>query len=216
MTRGAQMALVLQIETSETYDFFVLYDNLSPLRQKIWNKIVQCCRDWTICVPAQATLAGWCGCSRSAVSEAFKIFKDYGWMSLQSRGWKRSKKIFIPHSKQQIDVIGRNYFKKIEATYRATYISSTYKKRTSKDGLSASKPLDIPIWLMNLKISQEAKLKLSLLPESIFQETHHQCKRKAKLGFKPENEENYFVGTAFKIAEKKGVTINWRSYYEGK
>jgi hypothetical protein len=145
-----------------------------------------------------------------------RLFQDYGWMNLHSRGWKRSKKISIHPSKLQIDKINRNYFKEVRATYRATHTIPTYRKRSSTDGLSASKPLDIPIWLMNLKISHDSKLKLALLPESVFRETHHQCLRRQKLGFQPDNAEKYFVGAAFKIAEKQGVKVNWPSYYYSK
>jgi hypothetical protein len=137
-------------------------------------------------------------------------------MNLQSRGWKRSKTILVPHSKQQIDLVNRKYFKEVRATYRATHTLSTYRKTTSTDGLSAFQPLKIPIWLFNTKISNDAKLKLSLLSENVYQETLHYCQRRAKAGFKPDNEEKYFMGAAFKIAEKQGVKIDWRPYYNTK
>ncbi len=203
------MSIYLEVKCDENLDFFEIYDMLSPLRKRIWNKIAEKCRSWTNVIPSQSTIAKWCDCSRSAVSEAFRIFKNHGWIYLQSRGWKKSKKICMPHSKQHIDVVNRKWFKTVRATHRATHTYNTYTKDTS----SRTGEIAIPQYLGKLDISTDSKIKLSLVPEHIYQETLYQCQKKSKLGFKPECAEKYFVGTAIKMAEKMGLKIDWRSYY---
>lgn len=204
------MALYLKLETDENYDFFVLFDNLSPLRQKIWRKLVQKCQAWTLVQPNQTSIAKWCGCSRSAVSEAFRLFKDYGWLSLQSRGWKRSKKIFIPLSKQQIDLEKKDYFRSVKATYRATHTNITRETYTGK---KTAGDIAIRHPLKNKEMPLELKLKLSMVSECTFNEALFQCKKIAKKGFKPNDEAKYLSGVCINIAKRKGEKLDWRSYY---
>lgn len=203
------MDLYLKVDEDENYKFFQLYHTLSALRKKIWNKIVQYARKWPKFQTSQSKIAKWCGCSRSAISEAFKLFKEWGWMSLISRGWKKTKTIFIPETKQQIDTVKQEYFKRVEATHRATHTYSIYKNITSR----RTGEIEIPQYLRNLNIPIEAKLKLSLVPEYIYQETKYKCQKKAMTGWKPDKEVNYFVGTAINMAIEKGHSINWRTYY---
>lgn len=204
------MALTLQLDTDELYDFFVLFDNLSPLRKRIWMKIVAMCRRWTISIPSQSTIAKWCKCSRSAVSEAYRIFQDYGWLVLQSRGWKRSKKHFISESKKQIDMQNRRYFKRVEATYRATHTVSSYKKNTS---VKPTGEISIRERFKNRGIPLSVQLKLSMVTEACFEEAYFQCMKKADKGFKPDDECKYLCGVALSIAQKRGERLNWPAYY---
>ena len=212
------MSLVLHIDTDENYDFFVLYDLLSALRKLIWNKLAKLTREWTNVMPSQSKLALWCGCSRSAVSEALQLFKSYGWIHLESRGWKRPKKILISHSKQQVDVKNRNYFKNVrtttsssaKATHKATHTLYTEKKKTSK-----KEPCLIAIrhFLKKKEIPLEVQLKLSMVSEYAYQETLFQCDKRAKKGFKPDDEFRYFAQVAIKIAIKNGEKLDWPSYF---
>jgi hypothetical protein len=204
------MSLILEITTNEAHDFCVLYDGLSPLRKRIWDKISSLSRSWTDVKPSQSKLAEWCKCSRSAISEAFKIFKDYGWMDLLSRGWKRSKRILIHPTKRQIDVAGRCYFSQVRATHRATH-TTTYQPKKSTSRVTSE--IAIPQRVENMKISLDSKLKLSMVSEYIIQETIYQSQKKSKQGFKPNNAEKYFVETALKMAQKQGLKLDWRSYY---
>lgn len=198
------MELWLKIDQDERSEFFELYDTLSPLRKKIWNKVVQKARHYKICNFSQSKLADWCDCSRSAISEAFKLFKEWGWLWLKSRGWKRTKTINIPLSKKQIDVTNRQYFKRVEATYRATHTYSKYKSNTSRPG-----EIKIPDYLRKKDIPIEAKLKLSLVSEHIYQEAYYQCQKKCKNGWKPNDPIAYFVGTAMRMAEKSGIFVDY-------
>ncbi len=203
------MSLYLKIDQDEASEFFEKYDSLSPLRKKIWNKAVALTNRWKVCNPSQTKIATWCMCSRSAVSEAFRIFKEWGWLALLSRGFKKSKTLLISHSKRQIDVFKRQYFKRVEATHRATYTYSTFKKITSRKTGS----LHISEHLKKLNISLDAKLKLSLVSENIFQETKYQCEKKSKTGWKPRDETKYFIGTALGIAKNRGFKLDWPAYY---
>ena len=213
------MDLYLKIDQDENFEFFEKYDALSPLRQKIWRKIADLARKWAVCKPSQSKIAKWCECSRSAVSEAFKLFKEWGWLSLLSRGWKKSKTLLIPHSKRQMDIINRQYFKRVEATYRATHTYSIYKNNTSIDSEAVKKSFNKlePSHLGHkLGFSIDGSLKLSLFSESIQQEALRKAKFLGKSGWRPDSDEKYFIGMMVKIAENQGQKIDWRSYYQAK
>ncbi len=201
--------LYLKIDQDENFEFFEKYDSLSPLRQKIWRKIADLCRKWVLCKPSQTKIAEWCGCCRSAVSEAFKLFKEWGWLSLLPRGWKKSKTLLIPHSKRQIDVVNRQYFKRVEATYRATHTYSTYRKVTGRK----TGGLDIPIGIQKMNLSYENKLKFSLVSEKTRQDALESAKLDYSRGKIIHKQEDYVIGTAIKMAQKRGETLDWRAYY---
>lgn len=203
------MSLYLKIDQDEAANFFEKYDTLSPLRKKIWQKTVALTRRWLVAQPSQSKIAAWCGCHRSTVSEAFRLFKKWGWLTLLSRGFKKSKTLLISTSKKQIDLYNRQYFKRVEATYRATHTYSTYKKRTSRE----TGTLDIAFYLRNLNISLDAKLKLSMVPEVIYRDALESAKSDAKKGKKFDNKERYLVGVAIKMAQKRGYPLNWGAYY---
>ena len=200
--------IVLKINQDEKYEFFCLFDKLSKLRKEVWKLIVWWCKRFTTAQPSQTRIAEKLGCCRSAVSEAFKLFKTYGWMFLTSRGFKKSKILGIPQHLQQIDLVNREYFRRVEATYRATHSYSNIKKNTSK-----ACEIKIPFYLEKKDLPLEVKLKLSLVPENVYQETYHQCKNRFKAGFRPRNDFKYFVDTALGIAKNNAIKINWPSYY---
>lgn len=206
------MDLYLKIDQDENFQFFEKYDTLSPLRKKIWAKIVQIARKWVIAQPSQSKIALWCECSRSAVSEAFKLFREWGWLALVSRGFKKSKTLLIPHSKRQLDVVNRQYFKRVEATYGATHTYSMFRKQTSNP-TGCLKPLEISTWLQKTTLSLDAKLKLSLFSEHTYQETLYSCKLQASKGNVFANPEQYFIGAAVKKAKQKGEKVDWKRYY---
>lgn len=207
------MELYLKISQDEAYEFFEKFNALSPLRKEIWKYTLWCVKNHLYCVPSQSHIAEKKGCCRQAVSEAFKVFKEYGWLSLRSRGFKRSKIISIPLHLQQIDLVKKNYFRRVETTSRATRNYSNFTKKTSRTGYPQKVDLKVPEIAHKLGFSLDSGLKLGLLTESILQETLYQAKQLGKKGFKPANEERYFVGMAFGIAKKEKFTPNWRAYY---
>lgn len=210
------MTLYLEIDASESFEFFKFFDNLSPLRKKIWNKLVEKATQWTIVCPSQTTIAMWCHCSRSAINEALSLFKKYGWLWLRSRGWKKSKIVEIPTSLKQIDVRNKSYFHRVRATYRATHTSITKEIYTGKETGSSSEEFSVPFHIDRLGISLKTKLKLSLVPENIYNNALETAKAKhAKTPFEsPDKIEFYVAGTAIHMAKKKGIYLNWKGYYE--
>lgn len=122
-----------------------------------------------------------------------------------------SKTLSISKILQQIDVVKREYFARVEITSKRTHSYSSYKKKTSRAG-----EIEIPHYLDRLSIPIEAKRKLALIPEYIFYETKYQCEKKSKSGWKPDDPVKYFVGTAMRMAENKGHIINWRKYMQTK
>lgn len=204
------MSLYLKIDQDENFEFFEKYEPLSPLRKKIWKTIVGCARKWIVACPSQSKIAKWCECSRSAVSEAFKLFKEWSWLTLISRGFKKSKTLLISTSKKQIDIDKRNYFKRVEATYRATHIYPSNKKLTGRP----TGEIEIPHYLRKKEIPLEAKLKLSLISERTYIDCWESLKKKAKTGWKPDDELKYFTGTAIQMAIDRGEKLDWRKYYK--
>lgn len=208
--------LSLDINEDDAYNFFCAYDKLSPLRKEIWKLTVWWVKRFPVAKPSQLTIAEKANCSRSAVSEAFKIFKESGWLYLISRGFKRSKILGIPIHLQQMDLVNRQYFKRVEATYRATHSYSSYKRHTGVTS-TLKKESEIPFYLKKLGISNEQKHKLSVFPEFIFHEAFHICKRKANRGFIPERDEfQYFIGVAKKLSENHKVVPQWHKYYQSR
>lgn len=204
------MSLYLKIDADENAEFFTRYDMLSPLRQKIWNKICQLCRRWLVAKPSQSKIAEWCGCSRSAVSEAFKLFKEWGWLTLLSRGFKKSKTILISPSKTQLDVIKREYFKRVEATYGATHTYSIYKNIT---GRRKGEILQPPKCVEKFGFELKDSLKMALVPEVTLQEALRKAKDLGKQGWRPDKDGPYLAGIAVNMAKNNGIALDWPSYY---
>ncbi len=204
-------SLFLKIDADENYQFYEKFERLSPLRKKIWKKVVDKSRKYIVFKVRQSKLATWCECSRSAISEAFKLFKEYGWMWLQSTGWKRPKIIEISTSKKQMDLDKKSYFHRVQATYRATLTTSTTKINTSR----ASSSFEVPLHIERLGISFKNKLKLSLVPENIYNQALETAKYHHAKGMEFKTSiENYVVGTAIRMAEKMKLPMNWKGYYQ--
>jgi hypothetical protein len=206
------MNSIVKVHQDTSWSFFAKYDKLGALEKKIWQMAVWWVKRFPSAHPSQTKLSEKVGCSREHVNRAFSKFKDYGWIHLISRGHKRSKIISIPEPLIMIDVVKREYFKRIEITSDITHSYSNYKSKTSR----RTGPLVIPNYLQKLNISLDAKLKLSLVPEYIYQETKYQCQKKAKSGWKPDNEVKYLVGAAIRMAQNKGHKLEWEKYYQFK
>jgi len=208
------MQLYLSVESDENYKFYEIFDRLSPLRKRIWKKITEKSRAYNVFKISQSKLATWCFCSRSAISEAFALFKSFGWMWLESTGWKRPKTINIPISKRQMDLDKKQYFHRVQATYTATLTTSTRKCITSTTG-SQNLGLKIAPHLEKVRISEQSKLKLSLVEENYYHSALERAKAKhAKGELSPERIERYVVGTALNMAKTHGQNINWPGYYQ--
>lgn len=213
------MSLVLKIDQDENFGFFQKYDLLTVLQKEIWKKVTWWVRKYPNAFPTQKRIAESCRCSRKHVNETYRTFEKYGWLSLTSRGKNRSKILGVPTSLSQMDLSKREYYKKVEVTSEVTYSTNRCRRTTSRGagGLSDDlfEPILIPPHIKKLKdLPLEAKLKLSLVPEYIYQEALYSAKLQAKKGTKFTNEIGYVVGTAIRMAENQGYKIPWMKYYK--
>lgn len=210
-----EQVFTLKITQSEIWDFYAYYDLLTPIQKNIWKCLVWWKERFPTSFPTQSTIAKKCRCGRKHVNRTIAHFKRLGWISLTSRGGRRSKIISIPQGLLSIDLSNRQYFRSIKVTTEGTSIYIN-RRRNSIGASPSNGRIDIPIFLRKLSISLDSKLKLSLFSEGIFEEARHQCQKIAKTGFKPDNEEHYFVGVASQIAKKRGIKINWLLYYQNR
>lgn len=207
--------LYLEINQNEDYEFFTQYDTLSPLRKKIFRTLQKKVIQYPVCNVSQSTLAKWCGCSRSAVSEAFKLFRDWGWITLKSRGWKRPKTVQMPHSKQQIDVVERKYFKSVRATYRATHTYSNIYKYTSSSRVHQ----EIKNRTKNLsdRFSYDQKLRLAglaYLDDEILLSSDRIYQENLSKGKKIDNRIEYTISIGLNLCKKHGYKYPWKEVYD--
>ncbi len=218
-------AINLEIEQDEIFTFRSLFDALSPLRKRIWKCILAYTLKYPHAIPRQKTIANDCGCSRSAISEAFRIFIDVGWLTLLSRGGHKSKILMIP-PKYQSELLYKCKGKKIvrvvyeKATIRATPIIANRSNTVSSTGTgNLTSPafqelIQIPPKINNLPLSFEDKLKLSMVPEWAYQETLYRVKKYHKSCHKIRDQGAYFVGTALNIFIKQGGKLPWGRFYK--
>jgi hypothetical protein len=138
-------------------------------------------------------------------------------MALESRGKRRSKILHLVNSIAQIDLVDRQYFKRVEITSQITHSYHSRRVFTSKTSHLAKQqkePIKIPPLAIKMNFSSTNALKLGLVSECVVQETLYQCKKKGQAGFRPQNEESYFVGMAINIAKKRGEKLDWQAYYQ--
>lgn len=205
------MNLCLKIDQDAAYNFFTEYDKLSPLRKEIWKISIWWVKRFPVAKPSQSKIAEKLGCCRSAVNEAFQIFKKHGWLYLTSRGFKKTKILGIPLHLQQLDLVNRQYFKRTEATYRATHNYSNYKKNTSSTG-----EVRIPNFSEAFKrqFSRKQLLKINFIPEPIIWASADEYKIIHSKGKIIGNPANYFVGMCINKSMKMGHVYPWREYYK--
>lgn len=207
------MSLYLKIDQDASANFFTLYDPLGRLEKKIWDAARWWVKKFPCAHPKQIKIADHIGCSRKHVNRAFSKFKSYGWLYLTSRGARRTKILGIPTHLIAMDLVNREYFKRIEVTSKVTHSSSRFPNTTSRTCRLKKEPLVIPKLAQKLGYSEDSGKKLALVPEYILQETLYQCQKMGKRGFKPDKEERYFVETALKMAQDKGHKLEWRRFY---
>lgn len=212
------MSLVLKIDQNEATEFFSQYDLLGRVEKKIWQAVAWWVKKFPSAFPKQEKIAEKLNCSRKHVNRTLQKFIKYGWLTLHSRGKNRTKVLGIPAYLIAIDLNKRKYFKSIEVTSEVTHSISSRKRNTGtvpdKPAGGFFHPLEISNHLKNLKnLPLEAKLKLSLVSEHIFQEALYSAKLQAKKGVKFRDEIGYVVGTAIRMAEKQKIKLDWPAYY---
>lgn len=213
-------SIILEVSQDASYNFFSLYHTLGKLQKKIWQIACWFCKKNPVSFPLQNTIARLVKCSRKHVNRTLSLFQLHGWISLKSRGAKHSKVLTIPPHLLMLDLSNGKYFRRMEVTSRVTHISSMNEENKNtgfshaRSYKSTHPPAQIPHHLRGLKISPKNLRKLSLFSESIYFQALEICKNKAKKGWKPKNEEDYFVGTVFNVAKKCGFKPDWKHYYQ--
>lgn len=222
------MDYTVTIKSDHHWDFYVEYDRLGELQKQIWMTACWWVKRFPLAFPKQQKIADEVGCSRKHVNNTFKKFKELGWLCLHSRGARRTKVLGIPTHLLMIDPYDRQAFRSIEVTSQVAHSFSNVKKNTSRlSGVFSERfgqriglpkqSLLIPDYIQKTKLSLKKKLKLSLLPQNIYQNALESTKRKHALGHignDPERIERYMIGTAFKMAKKASIPLNWGLYYE--
>jgi hypothetical protein len=221
------MQITLNITTDNHWDFFTEFDKLGEMQKQIWMTTRWWVKRFPLAFPKQQKIADEVGCTRKHVNNTFKKFKQLGWLHLMSRGARRTKVLGVPHHLVSIDPYDRKAFRRVEVTSEVTHSISNIKRNTSnlpgvfsnKFGQKIGPPktgLVIPHYIQKTKLSLQRKLKLSLLPQNIYENALETTKRKhaAKLlGNDSDRIERYMIGTAFKMAKKASIPINWALYY---
>jgi hypothetical protein len=82
------------------------------------------------------------------------------------------------------------------------------KKRESQERF-----IDIPERIDRMNLPYEAKLKLSMIPEGIFQSALDSARWKHAHGWMIRDQTNYVVGQAIKMAKKQSIWLDWPAYY---
>lgn len=217
------MALHIELNQDELWNFFALYDQLGQLQQKIWQRIVWYCTRYPNAHPTQEKIAKGIPCSRKHVNRTLALFQQHGWLHLSSRGPRRAKCLIVLHQFLVIDVSRRQYSRKVEVTSKVTH-SDSIEIRTSRvtGTINFSKKgerqvkLDIPLWLEKKPFSHENKLKLSLCSHEAYSQAYSETGDRLNCGWKIGNMEDYLVESTIKIAQKRGEKLNWRSFYIAK
>ncbi len=203
----------ITVTEDQLFSFFNLYDKLGNHQKKILRRLIWYHNRYPNAHPSQTKIAKGIVCTREHVNRTIALFKSYGWIWLEFRGAKKTKTIRMHEWLAMIDLVERQWFKRLEITSEITHSYLSRRIPTGRKTGGAVPPLVIPFYLQNLNISLDSKLKLSLVSEYTYQETLHICNKMAEKGFKPSNDEKYFVGMAINKAINKGEKLQWKSYY---
>lgn len=212
--------LSLQIAQDANYEFFLHYDKLGKIQKKIWQLAVWYSKRYPLAFPKQEKIANRLDCSRKHVNRTFSLFQRLGWMTLISRGPRQTKGLCICDHLLQVDVVKREYFKRVEVTSKVTHSYSRGSYLTSKPGEKVTRPFEkLEPSLLGQKagFSNDGCLKMALYPESLQHEAGRICHNLAKNGWRPDvSEERYYLGTLHEIAKKYGHKPKWSLFYQKK
>jgi hypothetical protein len=207
--------LYLKITTDEKFHFFSLYTPLTKLEKNIFKLCVWYVKKFPNACPRQETIAKKLGCSRKHVNRTFSKFKKFGWITLSSRGKKRSKTMGVTAHIQQMDLVKQEWFRRVEVTSKVTHSYSNNKNITSGDG-EKFKPKILASHARGKKFgfSKSGCIKLSLFSDSTIEEARRIMFNHGKSGWMPDGTcESYYFGIAVKIARRKGEYLDWASFY---
>jgi hypothetical protein len=189
---------------------------LAKIQKKILNYLYGFAINKKPIFSKQETIAKECKCRREHVNRTLRLFKEIGLIKLISQGRRSPKiiKFLVPVSQ---------IFFYIERTLCCTSKSIEGIKDTSNEELAyfkeilekeeSKRAIVFPSHIINLGISFEQKLKLSLCSESAYQLALERAKKKQK---DIRDIPNYVVGAAISIEMQRGTKLNWKYYYANK
>lgn len=167
------------------------------------------------------------GCTREYVCRMMKKFLIYKWITWVSRGKWRSNQYTMSPTLAILEVDKVKMFTKGSITPSITPNYLNTKKQTSegKNGgfyqdinskkmASKEKMIKIPERIDRLNLPYDIKLKLSMVPEAIFQSALDSAKWKKDNGWQIKDPNKYVAGSALKMAKDQGMSLNWPAYYE--
>lgn len=206
--------------------FLAQFFSLGKHQRTILKRIVWFFKTYSDAHPSQATIAKNIPCSRKHVNRTIAQFKEWGWVWLQSRGPRRTKRLQIPEWLASLDLDNLKPLMKQEVTSEVTH-SSMYSKITGNQkptGDPHSKcrkkevlePLTIPTWVQHKasKLTLEEKLKLSMCAEATFDKALGLAKFLLSKDKAISNQHGYVVGTTIKMQEQLSGRLPWRRYYQ--
>lgn len=223
---GAKIEVI--ISQNELWEFFSIYDSLTPLQKKIFQYMQWFAINKPSNFVCQFTVSNKLKCSREYVNKILKRFQLYGWITWMPRGKRRSNLYFMPPKIACIQVHKKEQLMKQLFTFKFTpsYLS-TKKSKTSyeepktgkldpplrKEKKPPDRILPISSHVKNLDLPFEVKLKCSLVPENYYALAVESMNWRQENGGVA-NIANYIGGAVIKRAKKNGLELNWAAYYE--
>lgn len=153
-------------------------------------------------------------------------FLLYGWVSWRSRGkWDTNEYTLLP-GLVDIDLSNNQCFARDLITPSITPSTISNKNHTSKPetgglnekldkgkAIRKQKLINIPERIDKFNLPYEIKLKLSMVPEGIFQNVLDSAKWKHENGWVIRDQNNYVAGAAIRMAQQQGIKLDWPAYY---
>lgn len=83
----------------------------------------------------------------------------------------------------------------------------------NQTGKSLPGLIEIPERINRYPLPYEIKVKLSMVPEGIFQNALDSYRWKKANGWNIRDENNYVAGSAIRMAQEKGIILDWKAYF---
>jgi len=212
-----------QINEKEFRNFFF---SLGKHQRTILKRIVWYYNKYPDAHPTQSTIAEGIPCSRKHVNRTFALFKRHGLLSLESRGPRHAKRLFIPHFLASMDLDNIKPLINPKVTSEVTHsldslnvaskpkpTGNKYQKFRKKEAIE---PLVVEDWVKRkaFGLTLEQQLKLSLTTEWAFDNALAKAKFMYSKGVRFKDESAYVVGTAIKMHQEKNGKPDWKRYYQ--
>jgi hypothetical protein len=207
-------------------EFLKAFFSLSKHQRTILKRLVWYYNKYPDAHPTQAKIAERIPCSRKHVNRTIALFKRWGWISLESRGPRHAKRLFIPQFLASMDLDNIKPLINLKVTSEVTHslvslnvaskpkpTGNIYQKFRKKEAIE---PLVIEDWVKRkaFGLSLEQQMKLSLVKEWAFDNAYAKAKFMYSQGVRFKDENAYVVGTAIKMQQEKTGRLPWNRFYQ--